>query len=95
MNRQETLCQFSSADEPSEQNKFSKLSNSVLLLASVAILALLVAAVPLKVAVISVLVLVVQIFAGGSFLTLFTRKTQLSWQEFCGAGIAFGTLLTF
>ena len=95
MNRKETLRQFSSADEPREQKNISGLLNSVLLLASAAILALLVAAVPLKVAVISVLILVIQIFAGGSFLTLFTKKTQLSLQEFCGAGIAFGTLLTF
>ena len=40
---------------PREQKKFSELLNSVLLLATAAILALLVAAVPLKVAVISVL----------------------------------------
>ena len=95
MNRQETLRQFSSADEPREQKNISGLLNSVLFLALTAILGLLLAAVPLKVAMISVLILVIQIFAGGSFLTLFTKKTQLSWQEFCGAGIAIGTLLTF
>ena len=46
MNRQETLRQFSSADEPREQKNISGLLNSVLLLALTAILGLLLAAVP-------------------------------------------------
>jgi hypothetical protein len=95
MYKQETLRQSSSADETSEQILFSSLVIPILLLASAAIFGLLISAVPLNIALISVLVLVIQILAGGSFLTLFTKKTQLSWQEFCGAGIAIGTLLTF
>ena len=95
MYRQETLRQSSSADETSEQILFSSLVIPILLLASAAIFGLLISAVPLNIALISVLILVIQIFAGGSFLTLFTKKTQLSWQEFCGAGIAIGSLLTF
>jgi hypothetical protein len=69
--------------------------NTVMLLASGVFVALLISGVPLKIATIALLIVVLQILAGGSFLSLFVRKSHLTWKEFCGVGLALGSLLTF
>ncbi|MSW12106.1 MAG: hypothetical protein F2884_00805, partial [Actinobacteria bacterium] len=68
---------------------------TVLLLASAVFVALLISEVPPKIAAIAVLIAVLQIFAGGSFLSMFVYKSHLTWKEFCGVGLALGSLLTF
>ena len=67
----------------------------VLLLSSVVFVALLISGVPPKIALIALLVVVLQILAGGSFLSMFVYKSHLTWKEFCGVGLAIGSLLTF
>jgi len=49
---------------------------------------------PLNTAVVSALFLLFQILGGGVVLTAVTRNLRVSWQEFCGFGIAFGSLIT-
>ena len=68
---------------------------TVMLLATAVFVALLISEVPPKIAAIAVLIAVLQIFAGGSLLSLFVYKSHLTWKEFCGLGLAIGSLLTF
>ena len=68
--------------------------NHVLLLAGAVFFALLISGVPLEVAAIALLIAVLQTLAGGSFLAIFINKTRLTWQEFCGVGLALGSLLS-
>ena len=68
---------------------------TVLLLASAVFIALLISEVPPKIAAIALLIIVLQILAGGSFLSMFVHKSHLTWKEFCGVGLALGSLLTF
>ena len=50
--------------------------------------------VPIRIAGVSVLILLLQLIAGGSCFTLFFRNIKITWQEFCGIGLAIGSLLT-
>lgn len=50
--------------------------------------------VPLNTAVVAALLLFFQILAGGIMLAKVIRDLRVSWQEFCGFGIAFGSLVT-
>ena len=74
---------------------FQASANILMLLTSAVFFALLISGVPLKVAAIALLIVVLQILAGGSFLTMFVYKSHLTWKEFCGVGLAIGSLLTF
>ncbi len=74
---------------------FESTVNIALMLASAVFVALLISGVPLKVAVIALLIVVLQALAGGSFLSIFVCKSHLTWKEFCGVGLAIGSLLTF
>ena len=74
---------------------FQASANILMLLTSAVFFALLISGVPLKVATIALLIVVLQILAGGSFLTMFVYKSHLTWKEFCGVGLAIGSLLTF
>ena len=74
---------------------FQASANILMLLTSAVFVALLISGVPLKVAAIALLIVVLQILAGGSFLTMFVYKSHLTWKEFCGVGLAIGSLLTF
>lgn len=55
---------------------------------------LLLSEVSLRVSIISSLFLVFQIFAGGTILRIVSKRNLITWQEFCGVGIALGSLLT-
>ena len=68
---------------------------TVLLLASALFIALLISEVPPNIAAVALLIVVLQILAGGSFLSMFVHKSHLTWKEFCGVGLALGSLLTF
>ena len=69
--------------------------NNVMLLTGGVFVALLISGVPIRVAAIALLIVILQTLAGGSFLAIFIDKTRLTWQEFCGIGLALGSLLTF
>ena len=64
---------------------FQASANILMLLTSAVFFALLISGVPLKVAAIALLIVVLQILAGGSFLTMFVYKSHLTWKEFCPA----------
>ncbi|MCX6535532.1 MAG: hypothetical protein NT119_03130 [Actinobacteria bacterium] len=82
-------------NQSNEPTVFAISLNIVMLLTSAVFIALLISGVPLKIATIALLIVVLQIFAGGSFLAMFVYKSHLTWKEFCGVGLAIGSLLTF
>lgn len=57
-------------------------------------LVLILSEVSLGVSIISSAFLAFQILGGGAILILFGKRILISWQEFCGVGIAVGSLLT-
>lgn len=57
-------------------------------------LVLILSEVSLGVSIISSAFLAFQILGGGAILILFSKRILISWQEFCGVGIAVGSLLT-
>ncbi|NBR99798.1 MAG: hypothetical protein EBT42_05415, partial [Actinobacteria bacterium] len=82
-------------NQSNEPNVFAIPLNIVTLLASVVFIALLISGVPPKIATVALLIAVLQILAGGSFLSMFVYRSHLTWKEFCGVGLAIGSLLTF
>ena len=82
-------------NQSNEPNVFAIPLNIVTLLASVVFIALVISGVPPKIATVALLIAVLQILAGGSFLSMFVYRSHLTWKEFCGVGLAIGSLLTF
>ena len=61
---------------------------------AVLLFGLFVADTPIKVALISTGFIAIQILVGGLIFGALSKKTDLSWQEFCGLGLVIGSLLT-
>ena len=55
---------------------------------------LLVSEVPFDTSLVASAIFAFQIYCGGAILILISKRNEISWQEFCGVGIALGPLLT-
>ena len=65
-----------------------------LVVALVVFVVLLISEVPFDISLIASAIFTFQIYCGGAILILTSKCRQISWQEFCGVGIALGSLLT-
>ena len=95
MRKQDVHRPDAKSHQTNERIVFEASVNILMMLASAVFVGLLISGVSLKVAVIALLIVVLQTLAGGSFLSIFVCKSHLTWKEFCGVGLAIGSLLTF
>ena len=95
MKKQDVRRPDATFNQTNEPIVFEASASIVLFLSSAVLIALLISGVPPKIAAIALLIVVLQILAGGSFLSMFVYKSHLTWKEFCGVGLAIGGLLTF